>query len=274
MTTPLRFGLFGHPLDHSLSPEMHLAAYRAMGLDATYTAVPLPDAGRIPAIAAAMGLGGASVTMPHKEALLRYLDQVTPAARRIGAVNTLAAQGGRWVGLNTDAAGFERALESALTIAGRRFAVLGAGGAARAVVFALAARGGEVTVLNRDEARGRALAETFGCGFLPLGRLRGLEGDAVVNATPLGMSPHEGATAAEGADLAGFGLAVDLIYNPPRTLFLERAAQAGCRILNGVGMFVYQAAEQIRVWTGREAPLDVMFNTLEARLAHAADSDA
>ena len=253
-------GIVLHPAGHTRSPAMHNAAFRALGLDAVYLAFDvLPEALRdAVAGARALGVRQLAVSLPHKQAVMAHLDEVEETARRIGAVNTVTrSPEGRLVGANTDWIGAVRALERELELAGARAVVLGAGGAARGVVYGLLARGARVTVLDRTPGRARALADDLGAeGAGPLSELARVPHDVLVNATSLGLSGDVSPVPAEA--LRPATLVMDTIYEPERTRLLRDAEARGARTLGGKWMLVHQAAEQLRIWSGREAPLERM----------------
>lgn len=267
--------VIGHPVEHSLSPVIHNAAFAACGLDWTYFAVSVPG-GRAGAAVSAMRslrLGGMSVTMPHKEAVTDLVDDVTPAARRLGAVNCVSWRGATLVGDSTDGPGFVDALrvDHAFDPDGRRCLVVGAGGAARAVVAALADAGAaEVIVANRTTERGERAA------FLAAdrgrtGRAEEAERcDLVVNATPLGMAGDRRSPVPESAIGPGQVVA-DLVYDPLETPLLAAARARGAVVVSGLGMLVHQAAHAFRSWTGEDPPVEVMSAAAVAAVAAAPD---
>jgi shikimate dehydrogenase len=238
---------------------MHEAAFGALGLDACYLAFDVPPAALADAIrgARALGIRQLAVSLPHKEAVIPLLDAVDATAQRIGAVNTITRRGERLEGSNTDWIGAVRALERAGKLAGRRAVVLGAGGAARAVVYGLRERGASVTVLNRSAARAHALARELGAqGAGPLEALAATPCDVLVQTTSVGLR-SDASPVPEEALPAG-ALVMDAVYDPPETRLLRAARARGCDTVGGKWMLVEQAAEQIRLWSGREPPLDVM----------------
>jgi shikimate dehydrogenase len=243
---------------------MHNAAFAALGIDATYLAFDVTPASLPAALAGARALGirQLAVSIPHKEAILPLLDEVDDVARRIGAVNTVTLREGRLVGSNTDWIGAVRALERETKLAGARAVVLGAGGAARAVVFGLLERGARVTVLNRTVARARQLCDALGSDSAgALEDLRSLPCDVLVNTTSVGLRADVSPVPAEA--LPGSAVIMDAVYDPPRTRLLRDAEARGARSIGGKWMLVHQAAEQLRLWTGREAPLDVMAHAFD-----------
>jgi shikimate dehydrogenase len=279
-------GLLGWPVEHSISPPMHNAAFASLGMDWCYLPFAVAPEALADALrgARALGLRGLNATVPHKQALLALVDDLTPEARAIGAVNTLLF-GERLTGHNTDAAGFMRALrEAGGEPRGCRALVLGAGGAARAVGYGLAAAGARLTLLNRTPERAVALAADLGAA-LPQARVDAgpLTADAlarlapgvdlVVNTTSVGMWPESDATPwpAE-VDYPAGALLLDLIYNPPETRLMASARSQGARADNGLKMLVHQGAEAFRLWTGVEPPVGVMLDACLAALR--GDSDA
>jgi shikimate dehydrogenase len=258
-------GILGWPLDHTLSPAIHSAAFRQTGLDWVYLSWPVEPEMLGDAIAGMRALGalGANVTMPHKETVMEHLDELSGDARIVGAVNTIQRVGARLVGHNTDVDGFRFFVErdAGIDVAGMRALVLGAGGAARAVVRALDLLGaGEVAIAARDLDKGSklaALAESSRGVAVPWDDAVGSAGgyDMVVNATPVGTG--------SGDPLPSTGwregqVVVDLVYDPPSTAIVERARAAGAFAWGGIGMLVHQAAASFGIWTGQDPPLETM----------------
>jgi shikimate dehydrogenase len=264
-------GLIGDPVRHSVSPAMHNAAFRTLGLDYAY----LPFRVRRDDLPAALqgmralNIRGLNVTIPHKVAALALLDEIDPLAKQIGAVNVLVNNSGRLTGYNTDAEGFLQVLSGhGIEAQGRNVAVLGAGGAARAIAFALASRGASLTILNRTP--GAALscaADISGSTGQPVKALEltranlaaVLEGASLlVNATSIGMLPA-GDVSPVGRELLGSQLTVvDIVYNPHKSRLLREAGQAGAMTINGLEMLIRQGALAFEKWTGRQPPLEVM----------------
>ena len=272
--------VIGDPVAHSLSPEIHNAGFRSAGLDWVCVALPVAagDAAAAARAMATLGIRGMSVTMPHKSDILGALDEVTEVAARLGSVNCVTLDDGRLVGDNTDGAGFLEGLRQDFGFdpAGADCVVLGAGGAARAVVLALATAGAaSVRVVNRTPAsaeRAVALAGPIGS----LGRPQdAAAADLVVNATPVGMADTDadaaGATPIEARHLRAGQVVAELIYHPARTRLMTAADAAGARTANGVSMLVGQAAVAFRTWTGATAPVEEM--AAAARHALALRSD-
>ena len=267
-------GLIGWPVEHSVSPPMQNAAFRALGLDWCYVALPVQPARVKEALAGvwALGLRGINVTVPHKQAVVSLVDELTPAARVIGAVNTVLVREDRLIGHNTDAGGFLRAVrETGLAVEGCSALVLGAGGAARAVVYALASVSAQVTILNRSLDRARSLAHDLGAidpgarlsaGPLDAAALQreAPRADLIVQTTPLGMWPHiESTPWVEEVPYPSGALLFDLVYNPRETRLMQWARRAGAKASHGLGMLVHQGAEAFKMWTGQEPPIEVMY---------------
>jgi shikimate dehydrogenase len=263
---PAIFALFGDPVAQSLSPLMHGAAFAKMGLMAAYNAYRVKDAAEVVRQIQGSGIRGASITIPFKETVMALLDEVDANAAAIGAVNTIIHRDGRLIGYNTDGPGLARDLEDWIGIRGKTFVILGAGGAARAAVFTLIQEGGTPVIVNRTAERARALAERFGCRWGLAAEIERLEADCLINTTPLGMFPDTDRTPLKDTFLVHFPQVMDMIYNPVKTRLLRESEAAGCAIRSGVGMFVHQGAEQIRLWTGMEPPREVMRQVVLERL--------
>jgi shikimate dehydrogenase len=264
--TPARFAVFGNPVGHSLSPIMHTAAFAATAFNGVYVAVPVPDIRPAVAGLRALGFRGASITLPHKESVMACLDEVEETARRIKAVNTIVNTDGRLQGCNTDVSGAIRALKEKTPLAGRAVAILGAGGAARAVAFGIVAEGGRVSIFNRTAGRGAKLADELQAEFRLLSEFKADRYEIMVNTTPLGMAPRADEMPV-GVEKLRPGLVVmDIVYNPLKTRLLREAAGAGCTTIDGLSMFVHQGARQFELWTGMKAPVDIMRMTVEAEL--------
>jgi shikimate dehydrogenase len=252
-------GIVLHPAGHTRSPAMHNAAFAALGIDAVFVAFDVPPERLGAAIAGARSLGirQLAVSIPHKQAVMAHLDEIDETARRIGAVNTVTLRDARLVGSNTDWLGVARALERETALAGRRAVVLGAGGTARAAVFALQECGATVTVLNRTPARAEALARELGAARAGgLEALAQLDHDVLVNTTSVGLRSDESPVPA--AALRAGSVVLDAVYDPPETRLLREARSRGARTVGGKWMLVEQAVEQIRLWSGKAAPSDVM----------------
>jgi len=261
------FGIIGKPVGHSLSPRIHNAAFAAAGINAVYLPMEVQDAIAFMRRMAHpntreidWNLRGLSVTAPHKAAVMQCLDWIDPTAKDIGAVNTIVAEDGRLLGYNTDAEGFVSPLRTRLgDLGGVRCAVIGSGGAARAVLWALRKAGAEATLVARNRERANDLAQRFKAACPPQRPEKFSGFDAVINATPMGTrGPTVNETPASAEQLRGVRLAYDLVYNPSETRFLHEARAAGCDTLGGIEMLLAQAVEQFKLWTGSEPDREVM----------------
>ena len=274
------YAVLGDPIEHSMSPAMHNAAFRALGMPCTYHAfrVRLPDLRDAIYGAKALGFGGLNLTIPLKVEALKYANP-DPIAIAIGAVNTIDFSGGIR-GYNTDGIGALRALEDAgVGIADSAIMIVGAGGAARAIAFQLAHSGGRITIANRTEERADLLASDVRNGLrelvvTPSIKSIGLheiadeiaDTDILINTTSVGMHPDIDATPVP-SDLLRPGLVVfDIVYNPRRTRLLSDALQSGATAIGGVRMLVHQGAEAFRIWTGMEPPVDLMLEAVAREL--------
>ena len=264
-TTATRLsGVFGSPLEHSLSPVMHNAGFAAAGHDAVYVPLQAKDIEDFECFAEAFDVQGASVTAPFKEAVMTERVMADDVAHRVGAVNTLRKSDAGWDGRNTDVAGFLAPLEGVFPLAGCRATIVGAGGAARAVAVALSSRGAAVTVSARNQERAAAVATLAGgtTGRFPPGRMTW---DLLVNTTPVGTFPGPDVTPVPATDLDG-RVVYDLVYNPARTRLLSDAAAAGCTVIGGLGMLVAQAERQFAWWTGAPPVSGTFLAAAERRL--------
>jgi shikimate dehydrogenase len=263
------YGVIGDPVRHSKSPIMLNRAFRERGINGSYAAFHVTPNQLEQALAGVRGLGfrGLNVTIPHKIEVMAFLDEVHEGARAAGAVNTVVNENGRLIGYNTDGIGYVRSLkeevESDLT--GKTIVVLGAGGAARGILWALAQENPTAIMLaNRTEEKAIELAASFSLelhiSVIPWKTLREVcaYADVVINTTSVGMSPHVDAVPIDTTWLKSGSVVSDLIYNPLKTTFLQQAEQRGCKIHGGLGMFIYQGAYAFEYWTGQPAPVEVM----------------
>ncbi len=263
-------GVVGYPIGHSLSPPMHNAALAALGLNYRYLPFEARTLAEFLPLMSELRVSGLSVTLPHKESIRSYLDGLDDTARGVGAVNTVVKTWTRLEGHNTDVEAALAPLRRRMSPRGKTVAVLGAGGAARALVYGLRRDGARVTLFNRTAARARALARELGARSLPWERLRRFPCDLLVNTTPVGMAPDADRCPLPAAWLKA-PVVYDIIYNPPETLLLRRARERGAETIGGLEMFVAQGAAQFRLFTGQEPPLERMERAaLEALEAPAA----
>ena len=259
------YGLVGRPVTHSVSPAMHNAAFVATNRDAVYLPLPAASAGDFVAFARALGVKGASVTVPYKVDMLDHVDEVDAIGRRIGAINTVNATDGRWLGGNTDAMAFLEPLEARVPLKGAAASVLGAGGAARAVAVALTGSGAHVRIHARNAQQAGRVAGLAAAKTGPWPPDKGTW-DVLINCTPVGMHPAVHETPIPAELLTGTCV-YDLIYNPTTTQLLRDAKVAGCQTIGGLEMLVGQAQEQFRWWTGARPPVGVMREAALKRLA-------
>jgi 3-dehydroquinate dehydratase/shikimate dehydrogenase len=260
------YGLFGLPVAHSVSPAMHNAAFAAANLNAVYLPLPAADVDDLLDFARAMRMKGASVTIPYKVPLMGHVQDLGPTAGQVGALNTLKMEGDLWRGRNTDVAGFLQPLhDRGVPLSGRRAAILGAGGSARAVAVALASEGAHVTVHARDLGRARAVADLVGGAAGTLPPPAG-SWDLLVNCTPVGMHPRMDQSPMPASALSR-GVVYDLIYNPAVTRLLRDAATSGADTIGGLDMLVAQAREQFEWWTGTSPAAGVMRAAASRRLS-------
>jgi 3-dehydroquinate dehydratase / shikimate dehydrogenase len=262
------YGVIADPIRHSISPAVHNRAFQSRRIDAVYlpflvSPALLRDfflmADRLP-------LAGFSVTIPHKQKIIRYLDVVDPLARRIGAVNTVWRKAGKWRGANTDAAGITGPLARLLRLQGSSVLIVGNGGAARGAAFALSDAGAKIALVGRNPDRVRALAKICGAEALGREQLHDRRFDAVVHATPLGMYPHVNECFFNGSIPAD--VVFDMVYNPMETTLIRKAREQGKKAVPGLEMFIEQAVRQFEIWTGESAPRAAMQKAALEALEH------
>ncbi len=272
-------GVIGNPVEHSLSPAIHNAAFGKMGLNFVYLAFQVEAIGDAMKGLRALGNSrGFSVTIPHKVAAMAFLDEVDQTAQHIGAINTIVVQNGKLIGYNTDASGSLRALrEGGASHSGQRVLMLGSGGAARAIAFALAgdAQIAGLTILGIDEVERRGLVQDLRSRTTLAVEDGPVQDDTlrswiphcrtVIHCTPVGMSPHVEETGVPAAMWRSDLTVMDIVYNPRETRLLKEARAAGCRTIQGIEMFLSQAILQFELWTNQPAPADVMRAVLESR---------
>jgi shikimate dehydrogenase/3-dehydroquinate dehydratase type I len=259
--------LLGNPVKQSLSPLMHKAALDHLGIEGSYNAFCVSNLAAAVQGIRGMDIRGASVTLPFKTAIMEFLDDIDNDALKIGAVNTISNKNGRLTGWNTDWRGLIFTLREAMTIKGKKFVIIGAGGTARAAVYGIIKEGGFPVIANRTEGNGKLLAGQFHCPYYALGEIGNIKADCLINTTPVGMYPHRDKSPVDANTLAGFKYVMDVVYNPQKTKLLQEAFQQGCHVLRGLNMFVHQGAEQIKLWTGLEPDRTLMKKVAAERLA-------
>ncbi|MEX2260407.1 MAG: shikimate dehydrogenase [Bryobacteraceae bacterium] len=252
------FGVIAHPVRHSISPAVHNRAFQSRRFDGIYVPLLVSPAHLKDffSLAEKLPISGFSVTIPHKQRIIRYLDVVEPSARRIGAVNTVWRKAGKWRGTNTDADGVTIPLSRKLRLNKSSILVVGNGGAARSAACALGDAGAKVTLVGRNPDRVRALARLCGAEALPKEALQSRYFDGIVHATPLGMFPHVNESFFNGC-VPG-DVILDMVYNPLDTLLIRQAREQGKTVIPGIHMFIEQAVRQFEIWTGEPAPRAVM----------------
>lgn len=265
--------LIGHPVEHSVSPQMHNSAFRHLGLDSVYLSfdVEPEELSRTISGLRALKVEGFNVTIPHKVSVMEHLDGLDESSIEVGAVNTVARRDGRLVGYNTDVYGVKKSLEDYGVRCGGRALILGAGGAARAAVCALRALGfGEVIIANRTMSRAVELVRRFRDKNFSLRAVKmseakeySGESDLIINATPIGMWPKVDETPLTSEHIPRGAVVFDMIYNPLKTRLLEEAEKAGAKTISGLKLLVEQAARAFQLWTGLDPPRDVMWNAAE-----------
>ena len=270
-------GLIGHPVEHSFSPPMHNAAFDALGMDYAYVAFDVNPAVLQKAIEGARSLNirGFNVTIPHKIEVMKYLDEIDDVARLIGAVNTIDFKNLK--GYNTDGIGAVRAIEEVISIKNKNVVIAGAGGASRAISFYIAKYGADsLTILNRNVDKAQSLARDVSNSGL-IGDVKSdsineinaylADADILVDTTPLGMHPHINDQPIATAENMHDELVVfDAVYNPNETVLLKQAIDAGSKLVYGIKMLLYQGAESFKIWTGADAPVDIMEKALKDTL--------
>jgi shikimate dehydrogenase len=264
-------GVIGDPIEHTLSPTIHNAAFNHLNLDFVFLAFRVKAADLEKAIQGMRGLGihGLNVTMPHKSTVISFLDEVDPTVKFLGSANTILNKDGRLSGFNTDGVGALKALrENGVELSEKKVLLLGAGGAAKAIAFSLAEEVGELVVLNRTSEKTKELAAVLGQRFGkkvvggPLSsstiqkNLR--DSDILINATKVGMHPRESQTMVEPQWLRSDLTVMDIVYNPIETRLAKDAKAVGAKVINGVEMLIYQGAASFELWTSRSAPIEVM----------------
>jgi shikimate dehydrogenase len=271
------YGIIGHPVKHSLSPLMQTEAFKEAGIDAVYVPFEVEPENLEEAVSGlrALSVKGFNVTVPHKERVAELLDFLTEDAEVLGAVNTVKNENGELTGYNTDAEGFLRSLiEEGVELSGKKVLMFGAGGAARAVGYALLKGGVKfLNIVNRNFSRAKAVAELLGKrGNVLVYPLRKptievllKDADIIVNTTSVGMKEDDPPLFDYSKIPEGITV-VDIIYNPPETPLLKAARERGCKTVNGLGMLIHQGAVAFEIWTGKEAPVEKMREVLEREL--------
>jgi len=265
---PQNFILLGNPVAQSLSPLIHNAALKEMNINENYSACHVSDLNDAMRGMKALNIRGASVTIPFKVEIIRYLDDIDEDALEIGAVNTIINNKGKLAGANTDWLGIIMTLKEEVEIKGKTFVIVGAGGTARAAVYGIIKEGGLPVLLNRTLSKAKIIAEHFGCPFYPLSEISKLKADGLINTTSVGMYPDILKSPVPKNVLKSYKYVMDVIYNPLNTKLLKDAAAQGCRVFSGADMFVHQGEQQLRLWTKKEPPVALMKKMVLERLTN------
>ncbi|MCL2025394.1 MAG: shikimate dehydrogenase [Leptospirales bacterium] len=264
--------IFGNPVSHSLSPVMHNAGFSAVGLDAIYCAFEPDDIGRAVESMRSLGITGASVTVPFKIDVMEYIDEIDELAKAIGAVNTLVNKNGTISGYNTDGIGACAAIaKSGIKLASSNALIIGNGGSARAIAWSLLDQGCTVAVTGRNKEHISSLASQLGQKYNNVSCITSGEltpqytkdFDIIINTTPVGMEPDSGRSPLEKKLLHSGQTIFDIVYKPDKTALLTMAEEQGCKTIRGFEMLLNQGIEQFRIWTGSDAPKDVMRTAAE-----------
>jgi 3-dehydroquinate dehydratase/shikimate dehydrogenase len=268
------YGVIGDPIGHTLSPHIHNAALAAAGINAVYVPfrVPAENLDTFIDDCPELGVRGLSVTIPHKENVIKMLNKVDAAVKGIGAANTLVFQPNEILGFNTDyraaVDSLDRAMQEAAAhdrsnFEGKLVLVLGAGGAARAVTYGVRSKGADVVISSRTARRAQALAEKFECKWIDWNNRYGVTPDIIINCTPIGMHPNVDESPYDRLHLRPFMVVFDTVYNPESTLFIKEARMQGCTVVTGVEMFIRQASLQFKLFTGQDSPWELMRDVLK-----------
>jgi len=274
------YGVIGDPIEHSLSPEMHNAAFQELNLDFVYVAfrVKKNELGKAILGARSLDVHGLNVTMPHKNAVMKYLDEIDPTAGSIGAVNTILNDKGRLIGYNTDGAGALRALkENGVGLEGKKLLLLGAGGAGKAIAFYVAQEVDELKIFNRNTPKAEKLAQLLRKEFgkkidgnslsAEIVKDELEDADILINATSVGMHPHVNRSLVDPSWLRPDLCVMDIVYNPTETKLVKDARLMGAKVVSGIEMLVFQGVASFEIWTDHQAPVKVMKEVVLKKLS-------
>ncbi len=266
------YGIIGNPVSHSMSPAIHNASFVDRGLNSVYVPLKILNIDSFIKECRKVDFHGFSVTIPHKESVLPFLDDIDHTAGKIGAINTIVKQDGKLTGYNTDCMAAVMGLENDLKknsdkLENKKISILGAGGAARAIAFGLKEKGCDMTIYNRTIERAEKLSNEVKCRFKRVEDIHKLDADILINTTSIGMFPDVEKTPVPENMLKEGMIVFDAVYNPIRTKLLTDAKERGCHTINGLSMFINQAAEQFRLWTNIEPPVELMSNVVMEMLS-------
>jgi len=260
------YGVIANPVAHSMSPAIHNAAFETTGIDAVYLPFKVEDPVAFVDAFMTIDVQGYSVTIPHKEAIMAAMDEIDPLAKAIGAMNTVVNRVGKLYGYNTDYMAAIGELEKVINLPGKTALMIGAGGAAKAIAFGLKQKDVALTVADIVAEKAQKLADDVGCRWAAVEDLASPSADIIINATPAGMHPNVDGTVIPKDWLHPQMVVFDVVYNPIETRLLREAREVGCPTVAGFDMFVSQAVAQFEMWTGLDAPADVMANVVRGRL--------
>src|SRR3972149_1663760 len=262
------YGLIGNPISHSISPIIHNTLFKELNINGIYVPFKVDNIGDFIREFRGLDVKGYSVTIPHKESVVNHLDAIDPIAKKIGAVNTIVNKDGRLVGFNTDCEAAIKVLEGVDLVSTKslgetylkekKVTIIGAGGVARAIAFGLKERQAQITIINRNHERAQSLARDVGCLVRKFDEPQALDTDILINATPVGMFPKINETPIDKNKLKSNMIVFDTIYNPIETKLLKEAKAQGCKTINGLSMFVHQAAAQFKLWTGQMPSVEII----------------
>jgi len=272
-------GIIGHPIDHTLSPTMHNAAFRELGLDFIYIAFEVESEHLHESISGirSLGIHGLNVTIPHKEDVIKYLDEINPEAKKIGSVNTIVNRGSQLVGYNTDGIGAIKALkDNKVELKEKKILLLGAGGSAKSIAFTLSKFVKKIMILNRTEERAKKLADNLKLMFdieitwnhlsQEAVRQNLIDTDILINATSIGMNPKSDESLIKSKWLTSRICIFDIVYSPNGTKLIQNAKRIGAKVIDGIDLLVYQGAMAFKIWTGREPPINVMKEAIKKEI--------
>ena len=265
------YGIIGNPVSHSMSPAIHNAAFTEKGLKNVYVPLKIANIETFMKECREIDFQGFSVTIPHKESVLPFLDDLDHTARKIGAINTIVNRNRKLTGYNTDCMAAVMGLEYSMkeaneTLNNKKISIIGAGGAARAIAFGLKEKGCDITIFNRTTERAEKLSHDVLCRFESFGEIHKLDSDILINTTSIGMFPDVNQTPVPKNILKKGMIVFDAVYNPIETRLLREANENGCHTVNGLSMFINQAAEQFRLWTDIDAPIELMTKVVKEML--------
>ncbi len=265
------YGIIGNPVSHSMSPAIHNAAFVEKGLNSIYVPLKIANIDSFMKECREIDFHGFSVTIPHKESVLPFLDGIDHTARKIGAINTIVNQNGILTGYNTDCMAAIMGLECSLketndTLSNKKISIIGAGGAARAIAFGLKEKDCDITIFNRTIERAEKLSHDVKCRFEHFEEINKLDSDILINTTSIGMFPDVNQSPVSKSMLKKDTVVFDVVYNPIETRLLRDSKEKGCHTVNGLSMFINQAAEQFRLWTNIDPPIELMSNVVKEML--------